>query len=81
MHCIILNNTWHAHGHPKESPPMRAFQVKLTETQVDTLVAKMKDMVAKADARFEVTLPMLKRSARSKASNSVYAATVNSHRQ
>lgn len=44
-------------------------QVKLTVKQVDMLVAKLKDMVARADAKYEVTLPMLKRSARCKASS------------
>ena len=44
-------------------------QVKLTDTKIDMLVAKMKDMVGKADAKYEVTLAMLKRSARCKASS------------
>ena len=44
-------------------------QAKLGEAQVDALVAKLTEMVAKADAKYEVTLPMLKRSARCKASS------------
>ena len=38
----------------------------MTEAQVDALVAKLKDMVKEADAKYEVTVAMLKRSARCK---------------
>ena len=41
-------------------------QAKLTSVQVDALVAKLNDMVEKADAKYEVTVDMLKRSARCK---------------
>ena len=46
------------------------FQIALTDAQKDALVAKLKSMVAKADAKYEVTVAMLKRSARCKASPS-----------
>jgi hypothetical protein len=49
------------------------LQVILTKAQGDALAAKLKAMVKKADAGFEVTADMLKRSARCKASFCVQA--------
>jgi len=42
----------------------------LTETQIDALVTKLKDMVKEADAKYEATVAMLKRSSRCKESGS-----------
>ena len=46
----------------------RGRRLLLNETQVDALVAKLKDMIVKAKGRFEVTAAMLKKSARCKTS-------------
>ena len=40
----------------------RGPKLMLTDAQVDALVAKMKDMIAKANGRWEVTVAMLKKS-------------------
>ena len=45
----------------------RGPKLMLTEAQVDALVAKMKDMIAKANGRWEVTVAMLKKSSRCRA--------------
>jgi hypothetical protein len=42
-------------------------QVLLTKAQTDGLIKKLKSMVKKADAQYEVTVAMLKRSSRCKA--------------
>ncbi len=42
-------------------------QAALTKLQVDALVSKLKELVKKADAKYEVTVAMLKRSTRCKA--------------
>ena len=48
-------------------PMGRFLQAMLIKADVDKLVAKLKDMVQKADAEKEVTAAMLKKSARCKA--------------
>ena len=53
----------------------RGPNAMLSETQIDTLVAKLKDMIVKAKGRKEITVAILKKSARCKASlNTIRAA-------
>jgi predicted RNase H-related nuclease YkuK (DUF458 family) len=52
-----------------------------SKTQIDKLVSKLKGMVKKADAKYEVTVGMLKRSARCKASLSSDACLLLHHSQ
>ena len=53
---------------PSAQRKTRGRRAMLTEVQVDALVAKLKDMIKKANGTYEVTAQMLKRSQRCKAS-------------
>ena len=49
------------------SAPLLDSQAILTESKKNALVANLEKMVKKADAEYEVTVSMLKRNTRSKA--------------